>query len=54
MRDEQRVAVSRVGPHPIDAVSYFTWVTNINDRPDPVVFAVSSGAVPSGEERCHG
>ncbi|HEX4721466.1 MAG TPA: polyketide synthase dehydratase domain-containing protein [Pseudonocardiaceae bacterium] len=31
-----------------------TWVTNINDRPDPVVFAVSSGAVPSGEERCHG
>jgi enediyne polyketide synthase len=26
-----------------------TWVTTINDRPDPVVFAVLSG-----EERCHG
>jgi enediyne polyketide synthase len=26
-----------------------TWVTNINDRPDAVVFAVLSG-----EERCHG
>ncbi|HEX9335353.1 MAG TPA: hypothetical protein VF892_05695 [Pseudonocardiaceae bacterium] len=26
-----------------------TWVTNINNRPDPVVFAVLSG-----EERCHG